>query len=54
MASIENIAREKGVSQIRLGASLTAIGFYDKLGYERGEFVDTGTYGSVLYMTKLL
>lgn len=33
--SIEEIARNQGASQITLGSSLNAVGFYEKCGYTR-------------------
>jgi predicted GNAT family N-acyltransferase len=42
MASLHDLARERGATAVTLAAQLHAIGFYEKLGYEaRGEvFLD--------------
>jgi predicted GNAT family N-acyltransferase len=44
MASLHDLARERGATAVRLAAQLHAIGFYEKLGYKaRGEvFLDAG------------
>lgn len=42
MRALEQVARERGFRQVRLGAQLTALGFYERLGYtvEGEEFLD--------------
>lgn len=42
MRALEQAARERGFRQVRLGAQLTALGFYERLGYaaEGEEFLD--------------
>jgi GNAT superfamily N-acetyltransferase len=54
MVEIERLAQERGVPQIHLGASLSAVEFYDTLGYTRGAKVQTEKYGPVVEMTKSL
>jgi GNAT superfamily N-acetyltransferase len=52
---IEGKAREKGLRWIRLSASLTAVGFYRKLGFEPfGDEAGDETYGRVIPMRKKL
>ena len=50
----EKIAKELHSTEIQLSASLTAIGFYEKLGYELGEMHDDPQYGQTYEMTKRL
>ncbi len=54
MQDIEMIAREKGIRQIQLGASVTAVKFYLKLGYARGLKSYSEEFGTTFHMTKAL
>ncbi len=54
MQDIEMIAREKGIRQIQLGASITAVEFYVKLGYARGTKSYSEEYGTTFHMSKKL
>lgn len=42
MLAIESVARESGLHELKLGAQLTALPFYERLGYEAfdDEFLD--------------
>ncbi|WP_214876629.1 GNAT family N-acetyltransferase [Exiguobacterium sp. CH10] len=42
MDEVERVAKHQGLSELRLGAQLTALPFYEKLGYEAfgDEFLD--------------
>ncbi len=54
MHNVETIARKNGIRQIQLGASITAVGFYVKLGYAQGPKVYSEEYGTTFHMTKNL
>ena len=54
MDSIEIIARKKGILSIQLGASITAVEFYLKLGYTQGAKTYSEEYGTTIHMTKNL
>lgn len=52
---MEGKARQKGLRALRLSASLTAVGFYAKLGYEPfGQESGDDFYGRVVPMRKVL
>ncbi len=52
---MEGKARQKGLRALRLSASLTAVGFYERLGYEPfGEQSGDEYYGRVVPMRKAL
>lgn len=42
MLEVERVAKEKGLRELKLGAQLTALSFYEQLGYEAfgDEFID--------------
>ena len=37
MEAAENFAKEQGYHKITLGAQVTAVGFYERLGYQKQE-----------------
>jgi GNAT superfamily N-acetyltransferase len=52
---IEARARQKGLRALRLSASITAVGFYEKLGYAPfGEEAGDEYYGRVVPMRKVI
>jgi GNAT superfamily N-acetyltransferase len=54
MQTIETTARNNGLHSIQLGASITAVGFYLKLGYTQGAKSYSEEYGTTIHMTKNL
>ncbi len=54
MQDIETIASKNGIHQIQLGASITAVEFYVKLGYARGPKSYNEEYGTTFHMAKKL
>jgi putative acetyltransferase len=59
LGRLERTARRAGVPGLTLHASLNAVGFYERRGYERlkeleHEFGETGVTGTVVEMTKRL
>ncbi|WP_275591269.1 GNAT family N-acetyltransferase [Paenibacillus sp. 19GGS1-52] len=51
---IERIAVDSGVTTVKLPSSITAQGFYEKLGYEAIDIVDSAEYGRDIIMIKIL
>ncbi len=54
MQEIEAAAQQNGIKKITLGASITAVDFYRKLGYIRGRKSHSEEYGTTFHMTKKL
>lgn len=52
MVYVENLARNKGIIELQLPASLTALDFYKKLGYTELEVIHSENYGESRLMTK--
>lgn len=52
--ALEDAAREKGLEQVRLYGSLTAVKFYEKLGYEQVDVALHETFGTNAVMKKRL
>src|SRR5271157_3711225 len=53
MQAIEHLARKRGVCEIHLGASISALEFYKMLGYTQGEESCSKEYGTTFMMTKI-
>ena len=54
MEAVESLARSKGFNNVKLAASLTAIQFYDKLGYTNTQETKEDEYGLTYIMKKNL
>ena len=54
LAFVEGRAREQGVRHLFLSASLTAVGFYEHLGYRRTGEVSDGRFGRTVRLVKTL
>ena len=52
MEKLEEQARTKGYTKLILYASITAVGFYEKLKYKKIKKVSDGPYGENVYFTK--
>ena len=52
MEKLEEQARSKGYTKLILYASITAVGFYEKLKYKKIKKVSDGPYGENVYFTK--
>ena len=52
MAQLSSMARERGLPELRLGSSLTAVGFYERLGFRREGAGGDGTYGALVRMSR--
>lgn len=51
---IERIALDSGTTSIKLPSSITAKGFYEKLGYHALEIIESEDFGKDIIMTKNL
>ena len=51
---IEDFALSRHVHLLHLSASLTAVGFYEKMGYRSQEREESELFGPAYIMTKLL
>ena len=51
---IEDFALSRHVHLLHLSASLTAVGFYEKMGYRTQEKEESELFGPAYIMTKLL
>jgi len=54
MESIEKIAKERGYTEVGLGSSITAVRFYEKLGYIYTGDTHKDEYGLTFIMKKPL
>ena len=54
MESLEDLAKKNGASEVRLHASINAIGFYEKQGYTKGELTSDEKFGTSYEMIKKL
>jgi putative acetyltransferase len=51
---VETLAREQGLVRLALDSSLTAVGFYERLGYRKTGQQSSGGFGSTIRMEKRL
>ena len=54
MNYLENLAKKNGFQQIKLGSSITAFGFYKKIGYKKVKELVDKDLGKVILMRKFL
>lgn len=54
MGYVERVAKKRGIYQLRLPSSLTAVGFYEKLGYKKIKEVFNKSAGYNIIMEKKL
>ena len=54
METIENLAKERKIENLRLNSSINAVDFYEKLGYKKGEQSQSEEYGVTYEMRKTL
>ncbi len=54
METIENLAKERKIENVRLQSSINAVDFYEKLGYSKGEKSQSEEYGVTYEMSKAL
>ena len=52
METIENLAKERKIENLRLNSSINAVDFYEKLGYKKGEQSQSEEYGITYEMSK--
>jgi GNAT superfamily N-acetyltransferase len=50
----ESLARKRGVKELRVSASLTAVGFYERLGYRRTGVEEDSRFGRTVDLVKRL
>jgi GNAT superfamily N-acetyltransferase len=50
----EELARKRGLRQLRVAASLTAVGFYERMGYRRTGAGSDGRFGRTVELAKAL
>jgi GNAT superfamily N-acetyltransferase len=51
---VEELAAQRGVEELHLSSSLTAVGFYERLGYRRTGATSDGRFGRTVDMVKTL
>ena len=51
---VEELALRRGIQELHLSSSLTAVGFYERLGYRRTGAENDGRYGRTVEMIKPL
>jgi N-acetylglutamate synthase-like GNAT family acetyltransferase len=54
MYNIEDLAKQRKIKKLRLQSSINAVGFYEKLGYKKGEQSQSEEYGITYEMSKTL
>ncbi len=54
MEALEKLAKKNGIKEVRLHASINAVEFYEKLGYERLGLRKDDVFGTSWEMTKKL
>jgi GNAT superfamily N-acetyltransferase len=54
MKKLEGVARKGGFMTLKLNSSITAEGFYDKLGYRKIGRLHDRNFGTTITMTKIL
>lgn len=50
----EDLARKRGIKELRVSASLTAVGFYERLGYRRMGAENDSRFGRTVDLVKRL
>jgi GNAT superfamily N-acetyltransferase len=50
----EELARKRGIRELRVSASLTAVGFYERLGYRRVGAENDSRFGRTVDLLKRL
>jgi GNAT superfamily N-acetyltransferase len=50
----EDLARKRGIKELRVSASLTAVGFYERLGYRRTGAENDSRFGRTVDLVKRL
>ncbi len=51
---VEELARRRGIEELHLSSSLTAVGFYERLGYRRIGAENGGRFGRTVELVKPL
>jgi GNAT superfamily N-acetyltransferase len=51
---VEDLARKRGIEELRVSASLTAVGFYERLGYRRIGGENDSRFGRTVNLLKRL
>ncbi len=51
---VEELARRRGIEELHLSSSLTAVGFYKRLGYRRTGAESDGRFGRTVELVKSL
>jgi putative acetyltransferase len=51
---VEELARRRGIEELHLSSSLTAVGFYERLGYRRTGAESEGRFGRTVELVKSL
>ncbi len=51
---VEELARRRGIEELHLSSSLTAVGFYERLGYRRTGAENGGRFGRTVELVKPL
>ncbi len=51
---VEELARRRGIEELHLSSSLTAVGFYERLGYRRTGAQNDGRFGRTVELVKTL
>jgi GNAT superfamily N-acetyltransferase len=51
---VEELARQRGIEELHLSSSLTAMGFYERLGYRKTGAASGGRFSRTVEMTKSL
>ncbi len=54
METIENLAKERKIENLKLNSTINTVDFYEKLGYEKGEQSQSEEYGITYEMRKAL
>jgi putative acetyltransferase len=54
LSHVERLARRRGHERLRVSASLTAVGFYERLGYRRTGIESDGRFGRTVELDKPL
>ena len=50
--TLEQLAKNSGQNEVKLHASVNAVGFYEKLGYQRGNLISDEIFGKSYEMAK--
>jgi putative acetyltransferase len=54
LSFVEKLARRRGIEELHLSSSLTAVGFYERLGYRKTGAESEGRFGRTVEMVKTL